>query len=66
MDALHCATFFCTYPLNHIAACLSVTAVALARGGVYLRSAIAAYLLWILLDPSPTRGGYEQLQQRFS
>eukprot|EP00438_Fugacium_kawagutii_P020544 Skav202308 [mRNA] locus=scaffold60:110190:121641:+ [translate_table: standard] len=61
MDALHCATFLCTYPLNCIAASLSITAVALARGGIYLRSALAAYMFWILLDPSPTKGGYEPL-----
>eukprot|EP00435_Cladocopium_sp_Y103_P073224 s16_g42.t2 len=61
MDALHCATFMCTYPLNNIAACLTVTALAVARGGIYLRSAIAAYVCWILLDPSPTKGGYEWL-----
>ena len=61
MDALHCATFFCTYPLNSIATSLVVTAVALARGGIYLRTAVAAYLCWIFVDPSPTRGGYELL-----
>lgn len=61
MDALHCATFMCAYPLNNIAACLTVNALAVARGGIYLRSAIAAYVCWILLDPSPTKGGYEWL-----
>lgn len=61
MDALHCATFMCAYPLNNIAACLTVTALVLARGGIYLRSALAAYVCWILLDPSPTKGGYEPL-----
>jgi hypothetical protein len=61
MDALHCATFMCAYPLNNIVACLTVTALAVARGGIYLRSAIAAYVCWILLDPSPTKGGYEPL-----
>lgn len=62
MDALHCATFLCTYPLNSIAVSLSITAVVLARGGIYLRSALAAYMCWILLDPSPTKGGYEPLE----
>lgn len=61
MDTLHCAAMICTYPLNSIAASLVFTAVALARGGVYLRTAIAAYICWILVDPSPARGGYESL-----
>ena len=61
MDVLRCATFICTFPLNNIAACLTVTALGFARGGIYLRSALAAYVCWILLDPSPTKGGYEPL-----
>lgn len=61
MDALYCAAFLCTFPLNSIAACLTVTLVAFARGGIYLRSAIAAYVCWILMDPSPSKGGYESL-----
>ena len=64
MDGLYCAAFVCTFPLNSIAACLTVSAVALLRGGLYLRTAIAAYSCWMLMDPSPTKGGYEPLDPK--
>eukprot|EP00929_Paragymnodinium_shiwhaense_P013301 TRINITY_DN12116_c0_g2_i1.p1 TRINITY_DN12116_c0_g2~~TRINITY_DN12116_c0_g2_i1.p1 ORF type:complete len:358 (+),score=33.06 TRINITY_DN12116_c0_g2_i1:108-1076(+) len=47
------------FPLHSIAACLAMSFCILAFGGRYARTAFCGYLLWLLLDRSPSTGGYK-------